>query len=257
MLLAMDVGNTNITMGLLDGEKVLATFRMTTGQSRTSDEFGSSIVLMLERKGYDIKQIEDVIISSVVPNVMYSLTSGIIKYLDLEPMVVGIGTKTGIQIKRTDPKELGPDRIVDAVGAYAKCKSACIVLDFGTATTCDLIGPEGSFEAGVTMPGIELSARALTEGTARLPDFFIKKPESILATDTISSMQAGVFYGAIGQIEHIITKMKDECEFDDVKVIATGGLGRLISENTDMIDIYDSELTLQGMRIIYEKNRNV
>jgi type III pantothenate kinase len=210
---------------------------------------------MIARKGIDIKSIDDVIIASVVPKVMYSLNSGIIKYFGIKPIVVGIGTKTGIKINRTDPREVGSDRIVDAVAAYEIYGGPCIVVDFGTATTYDLIGDCGTFEAGVTSPGIQISARALWDGTAKLPEIEIKKPASILGKDTISSMQAGIVYGYIGQTEYIINRMKEESGIKDIKVIATGGLGRVIYENTDCIDIYDKELTLQGMRIIYEKNK--
>ncbi len=256
MLLTVDVGNTNITLGLFKEKKVFATFRITTQMARTSDEYGSMIAEMIARKNINIDDIEDIIISSVVPKVMYSLNNGIIKYFGLKPIIVGPGTKTGIKIKRTDPREVGSDRIVDVVAAYELYGGPCIVIDFGTATTYDLVGPEGTFEAGVTSPGIKICAKALWNETAKLPEIEIRKPDSILAKDTISSMQAGIVYGYIGQTEYIIDKMKEESGLKDVKVIATGGLGRIIWQNTDKIDIYDKELTLQGMRIIYEKNKN-
>lgn len=256
MLLTVDVGNTNITLGLFKGDKVFATFRITTQMARTSDEYGSLIAEIIARKGIDINNIEDVIISSVVPKVMYSLNNGLIKYFGIKPMIVGPGTKTGIKINRTDPREVGSDRIVDAVAAYEIYGGPCIVVDFGTATTYDLVGPEGTFEAGVTSPGIRICAKALWNETAKLPEVEIKKPDTILAKDTITSMQAGIVYGYIGQTEYIIDRIKEESGFDNLKVIATGGMGRIIYENTDRIDVYDNELTLQGMRIIYEKNRN-
>lgn len=255
MLLTVDVGNTNITLGLFKGKQVFATFRITTQVARTSDEYGSQIAEMIVRKGIDIKSIKDVIISSVVPKVMYSLNSGIIKYFGIKPIVVGLGTKTGIKINRTDPREVGSDRIVDAVAAYELYGGPCIVVDFGTATTYDLVGADGAFEAGVTSPGIRICAKALWNETAKLPEIEIEKPETILAKDTITSMQAGIVYGYIGQTEYIIDRMKAESGLDNLKVIATGGMGRIIYENTDRIDVYDNELTLQGMRIIYEKNR--
>ena len=255
MLLTVDVGNTNITLGLFKGKQVFATFRITTQVARTSDEYGSQIAEMIVRKGIDIKSIKDVIISSVVPKVMYSLNSGIIKYFGIKPIVVGLGTKTGIKINRTDPREVGSDRIVDAVAAYELYGGPCIVVDFGTATTYDLVSADGAFEAGVTSPGIRICAKALWNETAKLPEIEIKKPETILAKDTITSMQAGIVYGYIGQTEYIIDRMKAESGLDNLKVIATGGMGRIIYENTDRIDVYDNELTLQGMRIIYEKNR--
>lgn len=255
MLLTVDVGNTNITLGLFEGDKLFATFRITTQMARTSDEYGSQIAEIIARKGIDIENIKDVIISSVVPKVMYSLNNGIIKYFGIQPIVVGVGTKTGIKINRTDPREVGSDRIVDAVAAYEMYGGPCIVVDFGTATTYDLIGPNGTFEAGVTSPGIKICAKALWNETAKLPEIEIKKPDSILGRDTISSMQAGIVYGYIGQTEYIIDKMKEESGIENLKVIATGGMGRIICENTDRIDVYNNELTLQGMRIIYEKNK--
>ncbi len=255
MLLTVDVGNTNITLGLFKEDKVYATFRITTQVVRTSDEFGSLIAEMIARKGININSIKDVIISSVVPKVMYSLNSGIIKYFGIKPIIVGVGTKTGIKINRTDPREVGSDRIVDAVAAYELYGGPCIVIDFGTATTYDLVSGDGTLEAAVTAPGIKICAKALWNETAKLPEIEIKKPASILAKDTITSMQAGIVYGYIGQSEYIIDKMKRESGLNNIKVIATGGMGRIIYENTDKIDIYDNQLTLQGMKIIYEKNK--
>ena len=255
MLLTVDVGNTNITLGLFKEDKVYATFRITTQVVRTSDEFGSLIAEMIARKGININSIKDVIISSVVPKVMYSLNSGIIRYFGIKPIIVGVGTKTGIKINRTDPREVGSDRIVDAVAAYELYGGPCIVIDFGTATTYDLVSGDGTLEAAVTAPGIKICAKALWNETAKLPEIEIKKPASILAKDTITSMQAGIVYGYIGQSEYIIDKMKRESGLDNIKVIATGGMGRIIYENTDKIDIYDNQLTLQGMKIIYEKNK--
>lgn len=177
------------------------------------------------------------------------------KYIGLHPIVIEAGTKTGIKIQRANPREVGTDRIVDAVGAYELYGGPCIVIDFGTATTYDLITKDGTFAAGVTSPGIRICAKALWNDTAKLPEIEIKKPESILGKDTITSMQAGIVYGYIGQTEYIIDNMKKESGLLNAKVIATGGLGRIIYENTDRIDIYDKELTLQGMRLIYEKNK--
>lgn len=253
MLFAIDVGNTNITVGLFDGEKLINTFRMTTGISRTSDEYGIMFGNWLNIKGFMLKDITAVIISSVVPKVMHSLTSGIIKYLDITPIIVAPGIKTGINVTIPNPKALGADRLVDAVAAYELYGGPVIVVDFGTATTHDLVLADGSFHSGVTSPGIRLAASALWTGAAKLPEIEIKKPDSILAKDTVSSMQAGVFYGYIGQTEYIIKKMKDASGLDDIKVVATGGLGKLISENSDGIDVYDPNLTLQGLRLIYEK----
>lgn len=253
MLLAIDVGNTNITCAVAKNGSYVANFRLTTKQSRTSDEFGIVICDLLERRGIVKEEIEAVIIASVVPGIMYSLTSAIIKYLDITPMIVGEGTKTGIRIDTPNPKEIGADRIVDAVAAYYLHGGPVIVVDFGTATTYDLITENGAFTAGITCPGIRISANALWNDTAKLPEIEIEKPASILAKDTITSMQAGLVYGCIGQTEYIINKIKEESGFTNAKTVATGGLGKLISDNTDTIDIYDPMLTMEGLRLIYEK----
>ena len=255
MLLTVDVGNTNITLGVFKEEELLGTFRMTTKTPRTSDEYGFAICGILEHRNIKATDIEAVIIASVVPDIMYSLTSGIIKYFDIRPLVVSAGIKTGIRIATPNPREVGPDRIVDAVAAYDQFGGPVIVVDFGTATTFDLIGPNGTFEAGITAPGIETAARSLWGGAAMLPAIEIKKPASILAKETISSMQSGLVYGAIGQTEYIVKKIKEESGYLDAKVVVTGGLGKLIAQETDCIDVYDPDLTLTGLRLIYNKNK--
>lgn len=255
MLLAIDIGNTNLTFGLFDEEKILHTFRLTTSLPRTSDEFGVQIVEQLSHKSVPAEAVGDVIICSVVPKVMYSLTSGIKKYLHCDPMIVGHGTKSGIRIATTNPMEIGSDRVVDAVGAYFLYGGPVIVIDYGTATTYDLVTADGAFVAGVTAPGIRISAKALWSNAAKLPEIEIVKPDSILAKTTITSMQAGLLYGTIGQTEYIIDRFKEESGYEGIKVVATGGLGRIIAEGTEKIDIYDPELTLQGMRLIYERTK--
>lgn len=255
MLLVIDVGNTNITLGIFKKEKLLGTFRMTTKQSRTSDEFGILMRLMIQERGLDKDDVHDVIISSVVPDVMYSLNSAIIKYFKTKPLIVGPGIKSGIRIVTDNPKEIGADRIVDVVAAYTLYGGPVLVIDFGTATTYDLVDEKGAFIAGITSPGIEISARALWQDAAKLPKIAIEKPKSILAKETITSMQAGLVYGYIGQTEYIIDKVKEESGLSNLKVIATGGLGKIIADETNRIHIYDNMLTLKGLRIIYEKNR--
>ena len=255
MLLVIDVGNTNVTMGVFDGENLKETFRLTTRTSRTSDEYGLAICDLIEHRAIAIEEVRDVIISSVVPDVMYSLINGIVKYFHTTPLIVGPGIKTGIRLATENPKQIGADRIVDAVGAYELYGGPVLAIDFGTATTYDLILEDGSFVAGVTSPGIRLSANALWQGTAKLPKFEILKPKSILAKETISSMQAGLVYGYIGQTEYIIKKVKEEAKLKEMKVVATGGLGKIIADETDMIEVYDNRLTLKGLRLIYEKNK--
>lgn len=255
MLLAIDIGNTNLTFGVFKEDELQFTFRLTTNLPRTSNEFGEAIVEALARHGISESQIHDVIIASVVPKVMYSLVSGIKKYFHTMPYIVGNDTKSGIHIAAANPSEIGADRIVDAVGAYELYGGPVIVIDFGTATTYDLVTGDGVFAARVTCPGIKISARALWSNAAQLPEIEIKKPETILAKNTITSMQAGLMYGTIGQTEYIIKKMKEESGISNIKVVATGGLGRSISNATDMIDFYDSNLTLQGTRLIYERTK--
>lgn len=255
MLLVIDVGNTNITLGIFKEDELLANFRMTTKTPRTSDEYGITICNILSNRKVDTADIEAVIIASVVPGVMHSLKNSIIKYLNLIPIEVGAGTKTGIKMVTANPKEIGADRVVDAVAAYDIYGGPLIVIDFGTATTYDLISGDGSFLAGVTSPGIRISADALWNETAKLPEIEIKKPSSILAKDTITSMQAGLVYGYIGQTEYIVKKIIEESGIPGMKVIATGGLGKIIAESTDVIQIYDPTLTLKGLRIIYNKCR--
>ena len=255
MILVVDVGNTNITCGVYEGEELKATFRLMSKMPRTSDEYGMMLTELLHMKGIDTDDIEGSIVSSVVPDVMHSLTGGLVRYIGTEPLVVGPGVKTGLKITTENPRAIGADRIVDAVAAYEKYGGPVLVLDFGTATTYDYVTADGCFAAGVTAPGIRISAEALWEKAAKLPKLEIKKPKSILAQETISSMQAGLMYGQIGQTEYIIKKMKEETGIADLKVVATGGLGRVISDETDSIDIYDSALTLEGLRIIYAKNK--
>lgn len=253
ILLGIDVGNTNITFGIFRGEEILKTFRMTTKMQRTSDEFGVWIRSLLSGAGFDPDGLADVIIASVVPGIMHSLNSGIIKYLNKTPIVIEAGMKTGLRINMANPKELGADRVVDCVAGYELYGSPVMVIDFGTATTYDLVLPGCIFETGITSPGIRICANALWNETAKLPEIAIEKPKSILARDTISSMQAGLVYGCIGQTEYIIKKVKEEAGLTEMKVVATGGLGRIVSAETDMIDVYDPDLTLKGLQIIYAK----
>lgn len=254
MLLVVDVGNTNITLGVFDKEELLTTFRLTTKMARTSDEYGIAICNMIERNGLKVEDIDGIVIASVVPNVMHSFNNAIVKYFGKTPLIVGPGVKTGIKVATENPRQIGADRIVDAVAAHSIYKGPVIVIDFGTATTYDLVSEEGSFVAGITAPGIRTAAEALWEKAAKLPEIEICKPKSILARETISSMQAGLVYGQIGQTEYIVNQMKKECGYENIKTVATGGLGKLIAQETEVIDIYDSMLTLHGLRIIYNKN---
>ncbi len=253
MLLTIDVGNTNITCGVFRGEELAATFRITTKIPRTSDEYAMLLGNLLEKNQLHVADITDVIICSVVPNVMHSLQSALIKYFHITPIVVEAGIRTGIRIVTPNPQQIGADRIVDAVAAYEIYGGPVIVIDFGTATTYDLVDESGAFLGGITAPGIRTSAKALWEGAAKLPEIEIRKPEHILGKDTITSMQSGLVYGQIGQTEYIVRKTIEEVGMPDVKVVATGGLGRLISSATDVINYYDPNLTLKGMQFVFKK----
>lgn len=254
MILVVDVSNTNMTMGVYEGEVLRATFRLMTKTPHTSDEYGITVTQLLQNNGIDPKALDGSIVASVVPAVMHALLGALVRYTETKPLIVGPGVKTGIRITTEDPRAIGADRIVDAVAAYEKYGGPVLVLDFGTATTYDLITAQGCFTAGITAPGIRISSQALWSQTAKLPEIEIKKPKSILAQETISSMQAGLVYGQIGQTEYIIKKVREESGLQDMKVVATGGLGRLIADETETIDIYDPFLTLEGLRILYEKN---
>lgn len=253
MILAVDVGNTNITCGVFKGDEIVASFRITTKMPRTSDEYGMILGTLLEKNQVEESAIKDAIIASVVPNVMHSLQNAIIKYLGITPIIVEAGIRTGIRVATPNPQQIGADRIVDAVAAYELYGGPVLVIDFGTATTYDFVDENGSFLGGVTAPGISISAKALWEDAAKLPEIEIKKPENILGKDTISSMQSGLVYGQIGQTEYIINKVKEENNVPEAKVVVTGGLGRIIASETSTVDIYDPNLTLKGINIVYKK----
>lgn len=255
MLLVIDVGNTNTIFGVFDDMDLVVSFTLSTGGKKTTDEYGAVISELLRLKNIDIKKIKSAVISSVVPKLMNSFIKALNLYFDIDPLVVGTGVKTGIKIVTPNPKEIGADRISDAVGGFEIYGGPVLVLDFGTAITYDLITEDGAFIAGVTSPGLRISADALWGRTAKLPEIEIELPDTILAKDTVTSMQAGLVYGAIGQTEYIVNRMIEESGLKDVKVIATGGMGKLISDNTDVIQVYDPNLTLKGLKIIYDKNK--
>lgn len=252
MLVVIDIGNTNITVGIYKQDRLIGNYRLTTKLMRTSDEYGFMIMNFLTASKAEIHDIDDVILSSVVPKIMHSFLNSIRKYMKKEPIIVGPGIKTGISVKAENPKAVGSDRIVDAAGAYHEYGGPCLVVDFGTATTYDYVDEHGNFEYGVIALGIETSAQAMWTQAAKLPEIEIKKPKSILTKTTTTSMQAGLVYGYIGQSEYIIKQFKDALG-TNMKVIATGGLGQIIYKNTDEIDIYDRDLTFKGLKCIYEK----
>ena len=254
MLLALDVGNTNITIGVFKRKEIIEVFRITTKLPRTSDEFGILISSLLKEKGLDEGEVKAAIIGSVVPNIMHSLSSGLIKYFDVKPIIVGPGIKTGINLGRFNPREVGADRIVDLVAGYEIYGGPALVIDYGTATTYDIVTENGVFLAGVIAPGIRTSANVLYRDAARLPEIEIfKNQRRSLQTARLTVLQAGLYYGVVGETKYMVQKMKEETGFDNMKVIATGGLGNMIAQTVDEIDYYDPTLTLKGLQIIYEK----
>lgn len=256
MLLTIDIGNTNIVMGVMNGMELVASFRITTQMQRTSDEYGITMLEMLRSKGIKVDDLKDVIISSVVPNIMYSITNSIKKYFNKKPLIIGPGLKTGIAIRTDNPKSVGADRIVNSVAAYELYGGPCMAIDFGTSTTYDIVNEKGEFIGGLITPGIRISADAMWQRAAQLPHMEIKRPKSILdCKNTVSSMQAGLVYGYIGQVEYIVKKVKEEMQCPDMKIIATGGLAKIIQDGTDIMDAYDGLLTLKGLVLIYEKNK--
>ena len=229
---------------------------MATAGVRTADETGIFIHSLFDASDVKASSIDAVIISSVVPDIMYSLTQGIRKYFHIEPMIVSVGMKTGISIKRDNPKGVGADRIVNLVAAYELYGGPAIVVDYSTATTFDVVSEKGEFLTGITAPGVQICADALTRRAAQLPKIEIKRPETLITKNTVDSIQAGLVLGHIGETIYIIQQIKEKLDMPNIKVIATGGLAKVIDENEEIFDVYDPVLALQGLRLLYEKNRN-
>lgn len=259
MILLVDAGNTNIVLGVHDGNEYIASWRISTDAKKTSDEYSIQVMELFHLSGIDHKKIDGVIVSSVVPNIMHSLENMLRKCFCHEPIIVGPGIKTGINIKYDNPKEVGADRIVNAVAAHEIYKKPVIIIDFGTATTFCAVKANGDYLGGCICPGIRISSDALFERAAKLPRVELEVPKNIICKNTISSMQSGILFGYIGQVEYIVKKMKEEMKKSKFKeeplVIATGGLANLIAKETKAIDKVDSDLTLEGLKILYEKNK--
>jgi len=255
MLFTIDVGNTNILMGLYDGDELKHYFRLKTDRFRTSDEYASELINLFRLNNLDFSHVRDVIMSSVVPPVDQSLIHFVKKYIEKEPMIVAPGIETGLKIKYDDPKQVGADRIVNAVAAFETYKKALIVIDFGTATTFCAISSQGEYLGGVISPGINISLEALYSKASKLPRTEIKKPERVIGKTTIEAMQSGVVYGYAGLVDRTVLEIKNEMSDKDVFVIATGGLANTVIEFTETIDSVESFLTLDGLRKIFLKNK--
>ena len=254
MLLVFDIGNTNMVLGVYDGDNLVRDWRINTDLNKTSDEYGVLIKSLFDASNISLSVVDAIIVSSVVPAVMHSLENFCRKYCNISPMVVGPGIKTGLNIKYEDPKMVGADRIVNAVAAISKYNCPVIIIDLGTATTYCAVSKKGEYIGGAISPGMKISSEALFQKASKLPRVELVTPETVICKDTVSAMQAGIIYGYAGQVEKIVGLMKKELKDEGTLVIATGGLANMISQETNAIDVIDPNLTLEGLRIIYEKN---
>ena len=254
MLLVIDVGNTNMVLGVYKDTELLDHWRISTDRQRTTDEYGVLIRELFYLNDLRADDINAIIISSVVPPVVPTLERMCQRYFGLSPLLIGPGVKTGMDIRYDNPREVGADRIVNAVAAYEKYGGPVIIVDFGTATTFCAVDAKGVYLGGSICPGIGISTEALVQRTAKLPRIELKRTDSVICRNTIESMQAGVFYGFVGQVEGIVSRMRRELDMS-ARVVATGGLAVVISPATKAIDVVEPMLTLDGLRIIYERNR--
>ncbi len=252
MLLLVDVGNTNIVFGIYDKDALVSSFRMSSQADRSLDEMGVLILQFLALKQVKPQEIEDIMVASVVPQIMYPLCKALKSYVGREPIVVDGSMDLGMQNKYDNPKEVGADRLVNAVAAKELYGCPCIIVDFGTATTFCAIDKNGDYLGGSILPGIKISLDALFAKTAKLPKIEIEDPGKIIGTNTVTSMQSGIFYGYVGSVDYIVEQMARELE-GDVKVIATGGLSSLISTKSKTIQTIDRKLTLTGLKLIYDR----
>lgn len=255
MLLAIDIGNTQIVLGCFEEGQVICRGRISTDRRRTTDENHLILKALLETRGVNLSQITDVILSSVVPQVTSVLSDVVREYMNLEPMVVGVGTRTGLKVKVENPREVGADRIVNAVAAYHLTQRATISIDMGTAITFDVIDGAGSYLGGAIAPGVNLGLDALFSGTAKLPRVDLTPPPSPVGRNTVQSIQSGIFYGTVAMIDGMVHRIKTEMGDVEIAVIATGGNAQEIANSTKSIQRVEPDLTLMGLHLIFERNR--
>lgn len=253
MIFVFDIGNTNMVLGVYKGDELKYYWRVETNRHKTEDEYGMQIKSLFEHVGLQFSDIDGIIISSVVPPIMMALERMCEKYFHLKPLIVGPGIKTGLNIKYENPREVGADRIVNAIAGIHDYGSPLIIVDFGTATTYCYINEKKQYMGGAIAPGIGISTEALYTRASKLPRIEIARPDGIIGKNTISAMQAGILYGYVGQVEGIVKRMKEQAESNPT-VIATGGLADLIAKESAVIDVVDPFLTLKGLQLIYKRN---
>ena len=254
MIICMDVGNTNIKYALFDGEKLALSFPVATEHKKTSDEYGGQLLSILGNNGIKANEITGGIISSVVPQLDYTLERMCHTYIKIKPLLLAPGLKTGLNLRVDNAKEVGADRVVNNVAAVRKYGAPLIVVDFGTATTFNVIDAKGEFIGGVIAPGIKGSLDSLVNGTAKLPRVEIERPANVIGKNTVTNMQSGIVYGFAGLVEYLVRKIKREIKCDEVKTVATGGFSEIIAREISCIDVVDKLLTLEGLKYLYDLN---
>lgn len=254
MLLAIDIGNTNLVIGCIENDEILFKARIATDRTRTSDQYGVEIKSIIEAYGVKASQIDDCIISSVVPPVFNSVKTGVIKVIGKQPMVVGPGLKTGLDIHMDVPSQVGSDRIVIAVAALAKYEAPLILMDLGTATTIEVVEPGNKYMGGIIFPGVRISLDALTSRTAQLPGISLDQPKHVIGKNTVDCMRSGMMYGTAAMLDGLVDRIEEELGHKST-IIATGGMAQFIAPLCKREIILDKNLLLKGLNIIYKKNK--